>query len=958
MEQKKISVIVTVYNMESLLRRCLESIQKQLYQNLEIIVVDDASTDKSAAVVQELIKEDDRIRLLTHESNKGLFHARITGVEQATGDYIGFVDSDDYVTCDYFSALAEAADRHQADVTVGKIVHEDEMGSRYVHNLYHFYEIPLLKGTEIEQAYWRQEGRCFIWHTIWNKLYTKRIWEQALPHLKKQDRHLIMTEDFAFTSVLFHYAKVLCSTSYGAYFYYQHAKASTSLRGSVEKYKKNIQDLKTAFTFVNDFLTSENFTEEIKELFKNWQNLYLKFWTENILKSSLNPKEKMKLQITLEEALPGSVDEVRDESYFYTTTAFYDNRYNDMITEIASDETKAVSFDVFDTALVRPFYRPSDLFLIMDKAGEDVFGKDVFEKDGEYLHFSDVRMQAESELRDVHVYGARADREDISLAEIYEKIKKEWNIDENTIRQMMEKEIETERMFCKARESVFYLYHTARRCRKKVYFTTDMYLDKETIKDLLEKNGYTEYDGLLVSCEENASKRTGVLYDVLMQRSGCKAENFLHIGDNWDSDVAMAREKGLTAHFYPRAVDCIQFNIPDIRTTHSCCAYTEPTGTMQNYEKAMEFLGTRTALAVAANRLYDNPYISYNEWTEMNSSPHFLGYYALGMHLLGFTKWLIKEAVREGYDTLAFISRDGYLPMEAYKKMRKCYSDTPDVEYLYTSRKAALYGKDFDEETACRYRNQVSAYFEKALFGKAAVVDVGYSGRTQEMLYRFTGKHVDAFYVHVNDGACREREREYGFEVKSFYEYTPSITGGIRELLFSKYAPSCIGYHTDGDMAEPLFELFLYGYCESWFMEQVQSSALRFIDDFCGYFKEYMELMEMRNGDISYPYEFFLSTLREADEHMFDCFLFEDDMWAGRTFSLKKYWSESIAYHKLVPFYERGQLLEAANVNPQWQLYVNAGMEKKNIISKALFWLIVDRKFFKKRWKEHLGKQG
>ncbi len=692
--------------------------------------------------------------------------------------------------------------------------------------------------------------------------------------------------------------------------------------------------------------------------FWTWQNVYLKFWTENILKSGLHPKEKMKLQIMLEEALPGSTKDIRDESYFYTVTAPYDNRFNDIIKEIASEEIKAVSFDVFDTALVRPFYRPSDLFCLLDGEGDDIFGKDAFEKDGEYVHFSDVRIQAERELRDVHVYGTRADKEDISFADIYEKIKNEWGLDEKTVRRMMEKEIETEHTFCKARESVLYLYETARMCKKKVYFTTDMYLDKKTIASLLEKNGYTEYEELLVSCGENASKRTGVLYDVLMQKSGCKAEQVVHIGDNWDSDVAMARKKGMTAHFYPRAVDCIQFNIPDIRTTHSCCAYTEPTGTMQNYEKAMEFLGTRTALAVAANHLYDNPFISYNEWTEMNSSPRFLGYYALGMHLLGFTKWLIQEAVREEYDTLAFISRDGYLPMEAYKRMRTCYKNTPEAEYLYTSRKAALYGKELDGEEARRYKNSVCAYFESVLFGRAAVVDVGYSGRTQEMLYRFTGKRIDAFYVHVNDDACRAREREYGFDVKSFYEYTPSITGGIRELLFSKYAPSCIGYETEGNAAKPVFEPFSYGYCESWFMEQVQGYALKFIDDFCGYFKDYMERMEMRNGDVSYPYEFFLSTLREADEHMFDCFLFEDDMWAGRTFSLKKYWRESIAYHRLVPFYERGQILEAANTNPQWQLYVNAGMEKKNIISKALFWLIVDRKFFKKRWKEHLGKQG
>lgn len=1019
MENKKISVIITLYNTEKLIKRCIESISAQTYDNLEIIVVDDGSTDKSVDIVKELSLKDDRIKLVSHKENKGLYHARITGVDHADGDYIGFVDSDDYISCDYFESLLQGAVEADADITVGKIVHEDDIGYRFIHNLYHFYEFKPLEGKDIVSAYWQQEGRCFIWHTVWNKLYTRRIWEQALPHLKKQSKHLIMTEDFLFSSVLFNYAKKLSFVEYGTYYYYQHSDASTSLAGGKKKYEKNISDLKTAFDFVEEFVNSEHYRIDAKEQFEKWRTLYRKFWMENVENSQLKPNEKAQLQFLVDRALPGDEKKVRDSSYFYTVTSKVDERYNGIVNKIVSDDVKAVSFDIFDTAVVRPFYRPVDLFYVIDKEADGILRKSR-------ASFSDMRIQAEREVRREQLYCDKPKKEDVTLDDIYEYMKENWSLEEETVQKLRQLETEAEVKFCTARKSVYNLYKRAISSGKKVFFTTDMYLPKETITAILKKNRYTEYDGLLISCESNLSKRTGKLYVELLEAAGCKAEEILHLGDTWDSDVIKACENGIDGIFYPKTMDCIQYNIPDIHSTHSCCAYTEPTGTIMNFEKGIEFMGTRTALALAANRIYDNPFIPYNKWTEMNCSPQFLGYYALGMHLLGFTKWLTESAIKKEYDTLAFISRDGYLPMAAYDIYKKYYNNTPKAEYIYTSRKAAFacaitevadmyllydninaehlsvegflemlgpvlgtigddvwkkngiktdkpigdyssfcrvariaFEQGYDKEKARTYNQQVAAYFENVLFGKSAVVDVGYSGRTQEMIHLLTGKSVDAYYVHSNDDKCKKRERRYHFDVMNFYEYTPSITGGVRELLFSQYAPSCIGYDIAGGKAEPVFEPFTENYCESYFIEQVQGYALKFVEDFCNYFGEYLDIMDMRNNDVSHPYEFFLSTLTEADGKMFECFRFEDDMWAGNTFSLEQYWRDSIRYHKLTPFYNMDYDEAAATVingNEAYQKYVQSGMEEKSLVSKGLFWLSQDPKFFAKRLKEHIKK--
>ncbi len=117
-----ISVIVPVYNTEKYLERCINSILAQTYENLEIIMVDDGSTDKSAELMGALKKRDERIRCVKHKKNMGLFQARITGSEVAKGDYIAFIDSDDYVSIDWFRTLLKKAESTDSDICCRRMV--------------------------------------------------------------------------------------------------------------------------------------------------------------------------------------------------------------------------------------------------------------------------------------------------------------------------------------------------------------------------------------------------------------------------------------------------------------------------------------------------------------------------------------------------------------------------------------------------------------------------------------------------------------------------------------------------------------------------------------------------------------------------------------------------------------------------------------------------------------------
>ena len=100
----KISIIIPIHNVEKYLKRCLDSVEKQIYTNLEIILINDGSTDNSLEIAEEYAKKDSRIKIYS-EANHGLSAARNLGLKQVTGEYITFIDSDDYVSNDYVSYL-------------------------------------------------------------------------------------------------------------------------------------------------------------------------------------------------------------------------------------------------------------------------------------------------------------------------------------------------------------------------------------------------------------------------------------------------------------------------------------------------------------------------------------------------------------------------------------------------------------------------------------------------------------------------------------------------------------------------------------------------------------------------------------------------------------------------------------------------------------------------------------
>ena len=167
-----ISAIVPVYNREKYIKKCIESIINQSAHVKEIIVVDDCSTDNSYKIVKEMAKTCGQIVLIKRRENGGVSSARNLGIERATGDYLVFVDSDDYVGKEYYKNLEYAIENYSTDVSIGGFTKVDDKGMHVKMDMHSFPEI--CQGREFTSIM-HQVFKKRIFNSVYNKMYRRSI---------------------------------------------------------------------------------------------------------------------------------------------------------------------------------------------------------------------------------------------------------------------------------------------------------------------------------------------------------------------------------------------------------------------------------------------------------------------------------------------------------------------------------------------------------------------------------------------------------------------------------------------------------------------------------------------------------------------------------------------------------------------------------------------------------------
>lgn len=1009
-ENKKLSIIVPVYNAEKYMEKCLDRLLEQSYKNIEIIIVNDCSQGNCEDIAEKYKKIDDRVKYIKHEKNKGLFQARITGSSIATGDYIAFLDSDDYVSIDYYRTLINNIQENDSDIAMGNMVLEYDDGRREIYNLFDTKHLNLA-GEDCLEQYFEQEGLSFDWHIIWNKIYKMEIWKKALKHYKNITTHLLMTEDFAFSTVLFYYARRLTKVSNDCVFYCKHETTSTSIKDlTFKKFNKNISDITTSFNFVENFLKEVNSYDMYKMKFNKWKCLYAnqqKFYVES---SGMNKEEKQKAMEMIKSFYPTD-EKISNAEYFYTVTADWNDGLEKIKLAICDKNIKCVSFDIFDTLIKRPFFVPTDLFLLLNKYFRE------YTNGATGMDFSKIRIYCEQLARE------RIENEEcqeITLDQIYDTIATEYGIEKNVLDKLKSKEMEYEVRFCTRRNTGYELYTLALAMGKKVIFTSDMYLSRETINKILEKNGYIDNEKLYLSSEIKLSKSKGDLFKYVLSDLKIESVQMLHIGDNYGPDVEIPRKLKINSMHLPKATDVAQ-NQEKVNLFSKMLMQNMPF--WRDNAAAMNFVGIRTMLAIVANKYFDNPFTAFNKYSDFNADPYLIGYYILGMYTFGISKWLLDETEGQGYTNMVFMARDGYLPMEAYKIMKKFYKNVPEEKYLYVSRKALVpitimskldfyklpecinvtkhtpreilkYLKDcikencdieeilkknnieidkklkdimsfnifikvvidnlYDEQKHMNNLSKLKTYFDKFYENKSATFDVGYSARPELFLSNLCKKPIDTFFLNVNKDEAFRHSDMASFKLKTFFSGKPSATGFAYESMVSALAPSCIGYNINGNEVEPIFEKYDKTYQEEFIISIMQNAAIEFIQDITKIFGEEIKELYYEKYYVSLPVMAYINSAKEIDKSIFNAIYFEDDVRLNEPVKMTTEWNKELGYRNQRPMQEL--IYGGFSRNEGYSGYLDYNrypdLEHHSKPVRFIYYILYDRETFKRRMRE------
>lgn len=993
-----LSVIVTVYNTEKYLVKCIESVLNSTYKNIQLVVVDDASPGNIDEIMGFYVNHDKRVKYVKHEVNKGLFHARITGVENSDGEFIAFLDSDDHVSCDFYRKLVLKAVETDSDMVIGEYLLEYEDGSLKYQNLAHTRILNIdVSGDDATKLLFDQCGRDFSLHVVWNKVYSRKLWDRCYPYFLIQKQHLIMCEDVLYSCLFYYCANHVTNIHHDYYYYVQNSQSLTGNLADFNKFRKNILDVKLVFDFLKELFGNKLNELKLLNCINSWEKLIIGIWRNNIESSNLNYIEKRKLYKFIETKERYKLED-KDNAFYNLHTDVPKLLSEELKKKILNSKVKVVSFDIFDTLILRPFFQPTDLFYILDVKVNKLLN--ISDK----INIKDIRVESEILARKKkHLIFPM--QEEISLDEIYESFKEITGFDSERINSIKLLEIDLEKKYCVARCYAKEIFDLALYLNKRVIITSDMYLPEAVIKDILSKNGYLGFEKLYLSGSVNLTKATGNLYTYILKDLSIEPSEMLHIGDNLNSDVRMAESKGVSAFLLPKTVELLGNQFGEVYSGESILKIFNSSINYRRKFGTYDYFGTRTLLAVVANKIFDNPYVPFNINSDFNADPRIIGYYCLGLHLYAIADWLIDNASRAKYNNINFMARDGYLPKKAFDILNKQRKLEVRTNYLPLTRQSILtlqidkkedlfslptninifnqspesvirllsfcvdsksventrsmceskgfvFDKKFDSLTefykfikffsekifdisvSQRNNTQLFEYLKPFYEGNTADFDIGYSCRIESILKQKFGFNISSYFIHISNDLALYRAKKSDVRMKTFFNYSPGVTGLLRELLISELAPSCESITFENGKPVYKFKNYTEDYYRDYVLGTIQKYSLMFVEDVVKKFEDDIDFLFYQREDISLPHEYYNTTPSLFDRELFKGFDFEDDLGLGDKVNFLEVWTDQI--NNVVPAatYNQGETLSW--MYPLWKRAICLYFLDRNLLKRKV----------------------
>lgn len=492
------------------------------------------------------------------------------------------------------------------------------------------------------------------------------------------------------------------------------------------------------------------------------------------------------------------------------------------------DSHKIISFDIFDTLIIRPYEKPTDVFLHIELAYK-------------VKNFCNIRQEAESKARRI---ASKNGFDETNIDEIYQYVPK-------SLQYLKKIEIDHEINICMQDKRMHEIFKYALDKEKIVVIASDMYLSKDTIETILKKNGYTGYNHLFLSSETRRNKLSGnTFHDIINYANNINPHEILHIGDNRASDYDSPNLLGIDSFLYESAK---LLNIPEDEYAF--------------FKHLTENINS-LPISIAKSLFIIDTFNERDHWERF-------GYLYGGLVTYGFCNWLKENFDKENIKKAFFLSRDGFIPHKAFQIM------FPDFEtdYFYASRRCYLFsglkdiksillylvdqigeGVTFDEyfESLLIESNEIKELYKQTFENKiindddknklkkffidneekfkeyakfernialkyinqkgiaensSALVDLGWSASIQNniqntLIHNSTKKKLKGFYIATYPIKYKIDVNSYLIKNGTPNELTDIISPliSIFELIFTAPHPGCVRLTLDKNKISPIFQ--------------------------------------------------------------------------------------------------------------------------------------------------------
>lgn len=340
-------------------------------------------------------------------------------------------------------------------------------------------------------------------------------------------------------------------------------------------------------------------------------------------------------------------------------TPYYKYSEQDLLKMITCYDV--ISFDIFDTLLMRKVLYPKDVFMLLDEE---------YRKENRDFCFSDVRLAAEQDLKK---------GEYPTLDKIYCQMASQYGILPETCEKLKKRELEKEKELIVPRQNIVKAFHYALEQGKKVYIISDMYISSAELGKILAENGIAGYEKIIVSCEYGKCKKEGLFKELLEFE---EAQHILHIGDHDEADIEAAARAGIHTFKVMSAKDLLSHSV------YACL--------MDNTDK----LYYRCLIGLIASRIFNNPFALYGTKGQVKiNTVEELGVLVTPI-ILNYMLWMVEKARKSLVTDILFVARDGYFPIRLYRMLcsRLCVGNLPLGKYIYTSGRFASIAAIMDKE--------------------------------------------------------------------------------------------------------------------------------------------------------------------------------------------------------------------------------------------------------------------